>query len=125
MEEGENLTEALIREVAEETGYISCKIMEPFGTVFEQRSDHAAADSYFQMESHYFLCKLKNNETAAQKLIGYEMEEGYTPVWVSIQEAIASNESVFEKDESHIFIVRENFVLDWLKQNFEILYSLK
>lgn len=84
--------------------------MESFGTVFEQRSDHAAADSYFQMESHYFLCKLNNNETAAQKLIGYEMEEGYTPVWVSIQEAIASNESVFEKDESHIFIVRENFV---------------
>ncbi|WP_372869265.1 NUDIX domain-containing protein, partial [Planomicrobium okeanokoites] len=39
VEKGEGLTEALIREITEETGYINCIIKEEFGIVAEQRPD--------------------------------------------------------------------------------------
>ena len=117
VEEGEELTEALIREVAEETGYINCIIKEEIGIVAEQRPDHSYHEFHFHMDSHHFICELDNEETIDQSLIGYELEEGYKPVWLPVQEAIDSNKLVFSKDPSHIFILRENFVLEWLMEN--------
>lgn len=125
VEEGESFTEALVREVEEETGYLNCNVMEELGTVSELRPDYSAADSYFYMDSHHFLCELSNKVKTAQTLIGYELEEGYTPVWVSIQKAIDKNLSAYETDKSHVFILRENFILDWLKENFATLYFSK
>lgn len=120
VEEGESQVEALLREVAEETGFLNLKVIEKLGIVSEKRQDQSLMDSYFHMDSHHFLCELNDKEKTAQSLIGYELEEGYSPVWVTIQEAIDSNNSAFEKEESHLFIIRENYVLKWLKQNFSI-----
>lgn len=118
VEGGESLTRALVREVAEETGYIKCDIKEELGIVMEQRSDHSTDDSHFHMVSQHFLCELDNKETAGQTLIGYELEEGYEPVWVPVQEVIDANNLVYKKDPSQVFILRENFVLEWLRENF-------
>lgn len=117
VEEGESLTEALVREVAEETGYINCGINEEIGIVSEQRPDHTSHENHFHMVSHHFLCELANKETAAQSLIGYELEEGYEPVWVPVQEVINTNNLVYKKNPYQVFILRENFVLEWLMEN--------
>ncbi|XKE95558.1 NUDIX domain-containing protein [Metaplanococcus flavidus] len=114
VEKGEGLTEALIREVTEETGYINCIIKEEFGIVAEQRPDHSSREFHFCMDSHYFICELDNEETIDQSLFGYELEEGYKPVWLPVQEAIDSNRLFYSKDPSQHFIMRENFVLEWL-----------
>ena len=119
VEEGESHAEALLREVAEETGYINCRIGTELGIVSEQRPDHSSEDSYFHMDSHHFLCELSTKDQAEQSLIGYELEEGYLPVWVSLQEAIDTNNLAYETDKSYVFIPRENFVLEWLKNNVQ------
>ncbi|QHJ72108.1 NUDIX domain-containing protein [Planococcus halotolerans] len=117
VEKGESLTEALVREVAEETGYINCGIKEELGIVSEHRLDHKSPESHFHMVSRHFLCELDNKETAGQSLIGYELEEGYQPVWVPIQEVIDANNLVFKENKTRVFILRENFVLEWLREN--------
>lgn len=119
VEEGESRADALQREVAEETGFMDCRIIEELGTVSEQRPDQSVVDAYFYMESHHFLCELGSREQFAQSLIGYELEEGYRPVWVEIQEAIDANSLVYETDKSNVFIPRENFVLEWLQEHYE------
>lgn len=115
VDEGEYLAEALQREVAEETGYLSCSIIEELGLISEQRPDHSEPDSYFHMDSYHYICRLENKNKISQALIGYEMEEGYTPVWISIKEALDANTIIYESDKTLIFIPRENFVLEWLK----------
>lgn len=119
VDQGESHAEALVREVAEETGFMNCRVLEMLGTVSEQRPDQSLPDTYFHMESLHFLCELNTKEQVAQSLMGYEMEEGYLPVWVSLQEAIDTNNLAYETDESLLFIPRENFVLEWLKSNVE------
>lgn len=121
VEEGESRANALKREVAEETGFMDCCIIGEMGTVSEQRPDQSLPGVYFQMESHYFLCELNTREQAAQSLIGYELEEGYRPVWIKIQEAIAANNAAYELDKTLLFIPRENFVLEWLRQASSIV----
>ena len=69
------------------------------------------------MDSHYFICELDNEETIDQSLFGYELEEEYKPVWLPVQEAIDSNRLFYSKDPSQHFIMRENFVLEWLRDN--------
>lgn len=117
VEKGESLAEALVREVAEETGYTNCAIKEGLGTVLEKRPDYKSRESHFHMISHHFLCELDNKETVDQSLIGYEREEGYQPIWISIPEVIDSNNLVYKEDRSRFFILRENFVLNWLREN--------
>lgn len=116
VEEGESRAEALVREVAEETGFMHCRIGTEIGTVSEQRPDQSSKDAWFHMNSHHFLCELSTKDQAAQSLSGYELEERYLPVWVSLQEAIDKNNSAYEMDKSLVFIPRENFVLEWVKQ---------
>lgn len=119
VEKGESRADALKREVAEETGFIDCRIIEELGTVTEQRPDQSVPDAYFHMESHHFLCELGTREQFAQSLIGYELEEGYRPVWITISEAIDANVQVYATDQSNVFIPRENFVLEWLQEHYQ------
>lgn len=125
VEADESHAEALAREVTEETGYKHCRIGTEIGTISELRPDKASPRSLFQMDSHHFLCELYTKDQSAQSLVGYEQEEGYSPVWVTIQEAVEANSSAYETDKSHIFIPRENFVLEWLQQSdfFTSIYS--
>ncbi|WP_052131396.1 NUDIX hydrolase [Planococcus sp. CAU13] len=114
VEFGESHAEALAREVAEETGYLYCSVGEEVGIISEQRPDYSMKESYFHMNSYHYICTLENKDKDEQSLIGYELEEGYTPVWISLEEAVDTNNEVYRTDKSHLFILRENFVLEWL-----------
>lgn len=117
LEKGETLETALLREVTEETGYTDCRIIRELGIVSEHRPDQAVADCNFHMDSFYFLCELPTKDKTMPSLVGYELEEEYTAVWVSVQQAIESNTAVTEKEGSKPFLQRENFVLEWLQEN--------
>lgn len=114
VEKGESDAEALVREVAEETGYLHCKVEEEFGLVSELRPDQKKRNTCFHMDSYHYLCTLGDGEQHVQSLVAYEAEEEYAPVWISPEVAFHANEAVYNEDPSRSFIPRENFVLKWI-----------
>lgn len=81
IETGEENTDALIREVMEETGYsvIPDSISE-FGMVPRKQRDRFAPDNIFRQDNFYYLCDVSDIQSET-KLEEYEAEAEYTPVW--------------------------------------------
>ncbi|TWT01521.1 NUDIX hydrolase [Planomicrobium sp. CPCC 101079] len=125
VEEGESYAEALLREVAEETGYINCEVKNKIGVVTERRKDRFEENTYFQMVSHYYLCDLLDDSKASQQPEDYEWEPGTAAVWVEPDQAIRENRVALEQDEGQVFIRRENFVLAEVLCNFDNLRKMK
>ncbi|MEH7462283.1 NUDIX domain-containing protein [Bacillus thuringiensis] len=116
VEKNESHAEGLMREVAEETGYLNCVIKNKMGVVVERYIDEYEENAIFQMTSHYYFCEI-NGEKTAQKLEGYEIEQEYTPQWVKLGDAINQNEKIINQCEQNWWIHRENLVLKELKKS--------
>jgi 8-oxo-dGTP pyrophosphatase MutT (NUDIX family) len=110
----ESHNEALIREVAEETGYLSCEVKEKIGEVIERHIDMFDSNVIFQMDSHYYLCEV-HGKNGPQQLDDYELEEEYKPKWVSIHEVISNNQLLIDQKR---WLHREDFVLEEVRKNF-------
>lgn len=121
VEDGESRIDALLREVAEETGYINCTVIGKIGIVTEKRADRFASNTYFQMDSHHYLCELMDDEKIAQRLDGYEQEQEFTAVWIEIGQAIRENQIILKQNEANVFIQRENYVLTEVRRNLDLL----
>jgi 8-oxo-dGTP pyrophosphatase MutT (NUDIX family) len=111
VEGNETDSEALLREITEETGYINCEVQEKLGVVVQRHIDEFDPNSYFQMTSVYYRCELRNEEQGLQQLDGYELDEEFTPKWVVIEEAIRENDEMIRRFEHSGWIQRENYVL--------------
>lgn len=96
--------QALLREIAEETGYVDVTVCSCIGTVFEQNIDWFEGDDYFQMRSYYYVCRLNSDkkvqETAPDESGGqiflyeqekYEQQMQYRGVKVRADEAYETN----------------------------------
>ncbi|MGE6752818.1 NUDIX hydrolase [Rossellomorea sp. NPDC071047] len=116
VEEGETLQGALIREVAEETGFINCVVNEPLGIVIQRHLDEFEEEAIFEMTSHYFHCELTDGERIPQQLEKYESELDMKPKWVTLNKAIEENEKLMGQFENNRWIKRENYVLRELKK---------
>ncbi|WP_270180856.1 NUDIX hydrolase [Alkalihalobacillus sp. CinArs1] len=116
IEEGETHAEAIVREIAEETGYVNGLIGEKAGTIVERNEDLYEEGAIFEMTSHYYFCEVPG-ELAPQRLDDYESEQEFTPVWVTLEEAIMQNEEAFEINSANGWIHRENTVLKELRKN--------
>lgn len=79
---------ALRRECMEEAGVILDEV-KPFYSIMEKRE--LDEDRYLMHESYFYLCTIK--EYCEQHLESYEIELGYKPVWISIEDAIKANEN--------------------------------
>ena len=91
IESGESNTDALIREVREETGYaVVPSSIEEFGLVIRKQKYTSQKDTIFYQENYYYLCEV-SGEPSERKLEDYEIEEGFTPDWVEPLKAIACN----------------------------------
>jgi ADP-ribose pyrophosphatase YjhB (NUDIX family) len=119
IEDGENYIEGLTREVAEETGYVNCRVIEKIGMVTEKSIDTFERDAIFNMVSHYYLCTLTNEKKIEQALDTYEYEQSFTPKWVTLQHAIQQNEYVLSQRDRNDWVTRETFVLKELQKFYQ------
>lgn len=115
VETGEDIIVALQRECSEEAGVL-IKNVRPFYKTIEKRE--IDDESYMLHESQFFLCDIK--EFVPQHLENYEIELGYEPIWISIDEAIKKNSDkmllLSETDYKGV-LEREIRILEKLKEN--------
>lgn len=118
VEKGESDEAALLREIREETGYVEAEVGRPVGKTFEQCIDTEEPDTYFQMESVYYLCTLKGKKTVGSDLDDYEEKLEFRPVFIRCEEAVEAQEKLLaagmEKEIS--WLCRETKVLHMLQQ---------
>jgi len=116
LEKNESHPDGLLREVAEETGYINCIVKDKLGVVIERHIDEYDDNVYFEMTSHYYLCELANSKKIAQQLDDYEAAQEFIPKWLTIDDAIKQNQKLLDQSGKNRWIHRENFVLKELKK---------
>lgn len=116
VEKNESYEDCLKREVREETGYIHCIVMDKVGTIIERKKDDFEEDALFQLISHYYLCELITEAKDELHLDEYEAELEFTPLWVTLENAITKNESLIDNFEQTSWLKRETYVLKQLKE---------
>ncbi|MDO4460002.1 MAG: NUDIX domain-containing protein [Clostridia bacterium] len=116
----EDKTEALIREVKEETGLIvKPETIREFGSVKRRQKSNTSENTVFEQENFYYFCDCEDNITE-QNLDAYEKEAGFTLKIVTLDEAIKVNgEYRSEVFFNEIMIKREKRVLELLKGEIE------
>ena len=113
VENGEDPIYALSRECMEEAGVV-IKNVRPFYMILEERQ--MDEESYMHHESLFYLCEVER--TCEQHLEDYEVELGYKPVWISIDEAISNNIKRMNQ-------LKETDYKGVLERELRILYKLK
>lgn len=109
VEDGESLEQAVIREVAEETGYVVIpQSIRYFGEAFERRN--GIFGDIMEMRSHYFLCEVSDG-IIDRKLDDYEEEYDYRVVWLSLEKAIERNKSGVDLEKCP-WVTRELAVME-------------
>ena len=110
---GEEIVEALCREVAEEAGRLVVPgSVREYGLV-RRITKHDKADIFLQ-DNFYYLCQV--GEAVAQKLDDYEDEERFTPEFVTPEHAIETNRFHDHHGKWGIVQERESLVLEKLME---------
>ncbi len=108
---GECPSEALRREVSEETGYRIDFVGDCLGTVVERMPDSLEPGAVFCMTSCYYPATL-TGEPTEQRLDEYEAELGFQPVWIEPAAALAANEALLLTNKAaNRWVYRETMVL--------------
>ena len=113
-EMNESAFDVLAREVMEETGYQIKSRIHPFYTTIEYAKDFKGEYDIFIQDSRYYFCEIYE-EQRNTAYSGYEIDYGYHPLWVTLPEAISSNEMVMSND-----------LIPWLERDttmFKYLYE--
>jgi 8-oxo-dGTP diphosphatase len=111
----ETTSAALEREVAEETGYRTAGPQTPAGRVVERAPGRDVPGSRFEMESLYFWTQV-DDEPGPLALEDYERHLGFTPGWVSIDDALGTNRALARSGRRPLpsWLEREMRVLELL-----------
>ncbi len=116
VQEGETHAQALCREVQEECGLSVARMGAEVCAVIEYNLPIEKDYDVFKMTSHYYPCDVEG-DFGVQKLDDYERELGFEPVWIDIDRAIQLNKALPTTDETPDWLSRENFVLEYIRQN--------
>ncbi len=115
--EGESQAQALARELREECGASLAHIEREIGAIVEYDFPIEKDRDAFKMTSHYYLCHVQDG-LGPQSLDDYELELGFEPAWISLEEALSANRSLLEATSPPEWLRRETFVLEYLQRNF-------
>ena len=120
IEEGESHAEALIREVKEESGLVVIpESIREFGAALRLSRSRRFENTVFEQENYYYLCEAKEDAVAAE-LDSHEIEEQYSLVFVTLQEAIRKNRNDDHGEERDtVWIQRETRVMELLLEEIE------
>lgn len=112
-EAGETRTETLMREVREEAGRDVLPETVREALLVRERRLGARGDVLF-MDSYYYFCEVSDT-VHPQQLQGYELDEGYEVVWMTLADAIARNEKISGQAKTP-WVLRETTVMRALMQ---------
>ncbi len=111
IDDGEEITAGLIRELKEETGAKNIRDITPFGLYEEFRPWYKNDAEILHMESFCYSCSI-DSELGTPNFEDYEIKNGMEAKWVNIHEAIRHNEETIATSEKKgMSIERETFLL--------------
>ena len=111
IDEGEENIPGLIRELREETGAHNVSNIKEFGCYEEYRNWYKNDFDVIHMLSYCYTCDI-DAELLTPELESHEIQNGMTPVWKNIHQAIAHNEEVIRNSSKKgLSIERETFLL--------------
>jgi len=93
----ETAFDVLSREVMEETGFRIKTKIRPFVSTIEYAKDFKGEFDIFIQDSRYYYCDIFNQQNSTS-YSGYEIDYGYFPLWVTLEEAISNNLTVASND---------------------------
>ena len=112
----EEITHGLIRELKEETGAQGIRNINEFGLYEEYRPWLRDGYTLVNMLSYCFTCDI-DSELGATQFEAHEINNGMTPVWINIDEAIVHNlEIIANSNKKGSSIERETYLLKLIKQ---------
>jgi len=119
VDDDESLIEGVKRELAEETGAQAITNIQPFGLYEEYRphqsTKHFPTCTIMHMLSYCYTCEIAT-ELGEKKLEDYEIKNGMSVGWVSIDDAIAHNKNTMKNDvKQGLSIQRETYLLATIK----------
>ena len=111
---GETRIDALVRVVLEETGLqVKRDTIKEFGYTYEKRKSLFDDHGIFIQYSYYYICECYD-EIIEQNLFDYEIEEEYSLAFMDIDDALEKNAAY--QEEIDTFIIRDNFILNLIKE---------
>ncbi len=114
---GESDIQALVREVAEETGYVIDEAsIKEYGHVLRRQKDNKKPDCIFEQDNRYYIADIKN-EFRETNLDDYEADEEFTAVWVKPWDASLCNRYC-RNSQDRIIVEREAEVLGIVDLDF-------
>ena len=125
-EENESDYQTLNREYQEETGFVNLiqdeSKIKLIGKTFTQNVDTEKENTFFKMESRYYLINISDEEfskiiNVGQNLDDYEKELNFTYKFVSIKDAYEKNKSLLvcsNGETVNFWVERETLVLEKL-----------
>lgn len=113
VEPGESGHEAIIREVSEECGRTVTRVGDAVIRAVEHRLAYEAGH-VFRMESTYLPCDV-SEAVHAQRLDAYEHDLAFEPVWITLDDAIETNQRVLADGTAQTWVARETQVLGVLR----------
>lgn len=123
VETGEELKAALRREIKEETGYIDVAIGPCVGRTLEQNEEPEEENAFFQMESLYYMCRMRSEKRGDGMLDDYEEKMGFKAVWMEVGKAYEKNRYLLERAE-HGEMPELFSEIPWLRRETRVLERL-
>ena len=120
VKDGEAYDQALIREVAEESGATISSIDDEFGMVIEYDTPMEETYDLFKMASYYYCCQIRP-AFGVQHLDDYEEELGFRPVWVDVDTALQANQELLLAGNADLprWTLRETYLLGEIKKQLQ------
>jgi len=112
---GEDCLTALAREINEESGATLVFRPVEFGKVIEYDLPVEKHFDLFVMTSYYYKCRIASR-IGIQHLEQYESDLGFTPEWISIEEALKVNQTLLRE--------RPEKLQKWVKREATVLQIL-
>ncbi len=115
IENGESHEETLIREVKEESGLVVIpESIKEYGSALRVSASRSRKNTIFEQENFYYLCEAQE-EIATPEYDVHEVEELYSLVFVTLEEAIRKNRFDDHGEENGgVWIERETRVIELL-----------